>query len=132
MNNSVWLWLGLIICIVTAALAARKGYSFYLWFLAGGIIGLVILAFLPFVNKGNLSEIEVRERTKTGNIIGGVLTALALIQIVPALFILGLAASKPKMSGVIIDGRELTQKEWDACGRNTIRCLEAEVLRPKR
>jgi hypothetical protein len=93
---------------------------------------LIVLAFLPFVNKGELGEVEVRERIKTGNIVGGVITALVLVQLIPALFIMGVAASRPQMSGVRIDGRELTQREWDDCGRNDIKCIEAEMTRRNR
>jgi hypothetical protein len=121
-----------VICLVTGVLAARKGYNFFLWVLAGGILGLVILAFLPFVNKGDLSEIEVREKTKTGNIIGGVFTAIALVQIVPRLLLLLAVAATPKMSGVSINGRELTQAEWDACGHSEIACLNIESSRNHR
>jgi len=40
-----------IISLITGALGARKGYNFFLWMLAAGVIGLVILSFLPFANK---------------------------------------------------------------------------------
>lgn len=35
-------------------------------------------------------------------------------------------------SGVIIDGKELTQAEWDACGRKIERCVEDYHNRPSR
>ncbi len=127
MSSSLIWFLVIAICLVTGALAARKGYSFWLWLFAGGIIGLVILAFLPFVNKGDFSEIERRERTKTGNIVGGVFTAIALVQLVPRLLALVIVASTPKMSGVSIDGRQLTQTEWDACGHDMVKCLQIET-----
>lgn len=38
---------------------------------------------------------------------------------------LGMRASVPEpMSGVSINGHELTQKEWDDCGHNEIACLQ--------
>lgn len=47
-----------------------------------------------------------------------------------AVFVILVAASTPpKMSGVSIDGRELTQAEWDACGRDMPTCLTMEAIR---
>jgi hypothetical protein len=39
--------LGLILGIATGLYARHKGYSFIAWFFAGGLIGLIALAFLP-------------------------------------------------------------------------------------
>ena len=133
MSSSLLWFFVVAVCLITGALAARKGYSFWLWIFAGGIIGLIILAFLPFVNKGDLAEIERRERTKTGNIVGGVFTAIALVQIVPRLLVFMVASTTPKMSGTSIDGRQLTQAEWDACGHDELKCLQIESnMHPER
>jgi NADH:ubiquinone oxidoreductase subunit 6 (subunit J) len=72
-------FLPVVTCLITGALAARKGYRFILWLFAGGIIGLILLAFLPFVNKGDFSEMETRQKTKTGNLLGGVISAITLV-----------------------------------------------------
>lgn len=64
-------------CLV-GGLAARKGYNFFIWFFAAGIIGLIVLAFLPFTNKGDLPPEVAEQKRTTGNIIGGVLAALAI------------------------------------------------------
>ena len=65
---------------VTAALAARKGYNFFLWIFAGGIIGLLILMFLPFVNdKSNLSCDERQRQRKTGNTIAGAISLIVIM-----------------------------------------------------
>jgi peptidoglycan/LPS O-acetylase OafA/YrhL len=64
--------------LITGGLAARKGYNFFLWFFACGIIGLIILAFLPFTNKGDLQPGVAAQKRATGNTIGGVLTAIAI------------------------------------------------------
>jgi 4-hydroxybenzoate polyprenyltransferase len=69
----------LVISIVTGALAARKGYNFILWALAAGILGLIILAFLPFANKPDQPPEEQARLKKTGNTVGGVLAALGII-----------------------------------------------------
>lgn len=64
--------------VVTAVLAHRKGYNFFLWLLGGGIIGLIVLSFLPFVNK--LEEgAERRDKTRRGNAIAGVLAGLGVL-----------------------------------------------------
>ncbi len=64
---------------ITAYLAKRKGYNPFLWFFAAGIIGLITLAFLPFTNKGDLSEKERIKKVKLGNIIGGVFAVITII-----------------------------------------------------
>ena len=70
----------LVICVITSALAWRKGYHPALWFFAAGIIGLIILAFLPYVNeKSPLSEDERAGKLKTGNTIGGVISAIGIL-----------------------------------------------------
>ncbi|MBL7132689.1 MAG: hypothetical protein ISS78_01195 [Phycisphaerae bacterium] len=70
----------ILVGVLMALLAARKGYNPAFWFLAGGIIGLVILAFLPFVNeKSNLPEDERASKKKTGDTIGGVISGLAVL-----------------------------------------------------
>jgi hypothetical protein len=71
--------LTLLICAVTAALAWRKGYHPALWFFSGGIIGLIVLAFLPYVNdKSKLPEEERAAKLKSGNTIGGVISAIGI------------------------------------------------------
>lgn len=71
----------LILSVVTGALAARKGYNFILWALAAGIIGLVILAFLPFANAPEKPPEEQARLRKSGNMIGGGLAVLGLFMI---------------------------------------------------
>lgn len=71
-----------LISLVTGALAARKGYNFILWALAAGIIGLIILAFLPFTNKPDQKPEVQQSLRKTGNTIGAVLAALGIIGLI--------------------------------------------------
>jgi hypothetical protein len=49
------------LCTLLGFLARRKGYNFFIWFFAG-VIGLVVLAFLPFATT------DVQKRS--GNWIG--------------------------------------------------------------
>jgi hypothetical protein len=68
---------------MTAMEARRKGYSPALWFFAGGLIGLLILALLPFVNeKSNLPEAQRKSKGRIGNLIGGVISSLGLLWMV--------------------------------------------------
>ena len=69
----------LFAALVTGLLARRKGYNFLLWLLGGGIIGLIVLSWLPFVNKMEEGD-ERRSKTTRGNVIGGVLVALSACQ----------------------------------------------------
>ena len=52
---------------VTAVLAKRKGYNGTAWFIGGGIIPIIVLAFLPLVKKG---EPETEQQQLTGNFVG--------------------------------------------------------------
>lgn len=69
----------LVLGLITALLAYRKGYNPYWWFFAANIIGLIILAFLPFTNKQNLTEEEKIKKVKRGNSIGRVLALITII-----------------------------------------------------
>ena len=60
-------------------LAARKGYAWYLWTIAAGLIGLIVLAFLPQARADALSQEERRRVQKTGNTIGAILSAIGLL-----------------------------------------------------
>lgn len=68
--------------LITALLAARKGYNPLCWFLAGGVVGLLLLAFRPFTNDGKLSEAHrvalQREGNRIGLIISGIGVGLGL------------------------------------------------------
>jgi hypothetical protein len=68
----------LLCVVVPPLLAARKGYKWYLWVFGGGLLGLVILAFLPFANKPDQTPQEQERLQRRGNTIGGVLTAISV------------------------------------------------------
>jgi hypothetical protein len=73
----------LFLCLVAPPLlAARKGYSWYLWTIACGLIGLIVLAFLPYANKPDVSPEVNQSRRQTGNTIGAVLSVIGLLGIV--------------------------------------------------
>ena len=68
---------------IAAKEAEKKGYSPVLWFFAAGLtalIGLLILALLPFVNeKSNLPGPQRKLRRRIGNLIGGVISVLGFL-----------------------------------------------------
>ncbi len=80
MGNVSLIVFGIVFGVIMAALAGRKGYNPALWFLAAGILGLINLAFLPFVNeKSQLPVYQRAAKKKTGNIIGGVISGIAVV-----------------------------------------------------
>jgi hypothetical protein len=71
--------ISLAICLITALFAVRKGYNFFAWLFPWGILGLIVLAFLPFANEPVLSYHVARRRRWIGNSIGLGLTGSLLI-----------------------------------------------------
>lgn len=63
----------------TGPLAVHKHYKFWNWVLAGGILGLVVLLFLPACNSNRLSDADKGRWHQTGNEIGGWITAVSLV-----------------------------------------------------
>lgn len=73
--------LALLCLVVPPLLAARKGYAWYLWTIAGGLLGLILMAFLPYANRGGVSPEVNQARRQTGNTVGAVLSAAGLLSI---------------------------------------------------
>jgi hypothetical protein len=74
--------------VMAAVEAAKKGYYPLLWVFTAGLIGLLILAFLPFVNeKSNLPEAQRQSRRKLGNLIGSITSAVVLASVVVKLLV---------------------------------------------
>jgi hypothetical protein len=71
-----------LLCLLAPPLlAARKGYAWYLWTIACGLLGLIVLAFLPYANNPKVDEKVNRSRRQTGDTVGGVLSAIGLLGI---------------------------------------------------
>lgn len=84
----MFLLIGLaIIAIITGLLAQRKGYNFFCWVLAAGIIGLLVLAFLPFTNREGIDTQRQQQLVRRGNIIGIILSMIAIILVIYQVFI---------------------------------------------
>jgi hypothetical protein len=71
----------LVSLVAPPYLAARKGYSWYLWTIACGILGLIVLAFLPYANRPSDGPDVNQYRRQLGNTIGGVLSVLGFLVI---------------------------------------------------
>ncbi len=69
----------LLFGLITAALAYRKGYNPLCWFFAAGVLGLIVLAFRPFTDKGEISDQERVALKRKGNLIGIILSAFGLL-----------------------------------------------------
>ena len=82
----------LVVGPILAALAKRKGYRAMCWFFAWGILGLIVLAFLPRVthatgaNSADPTGQHAVSLEKRGNRIGTVLSilvgVLVLVQVI--------------------------------------------------
>jgi hypothetical protein len=64
--------------LITALLASRKGYNPLCWFLAGGVIGLLLLAFRPFTNDEKLSEANRVALRREGNLMGLIISGIGV------------------------------------------------------
>ena len=71
--------------IVMSWLARRKGYRWWVWFYAMGLVGLLVLGFMPFANKPEQTPEERARLVKRGNRVGLVLSGIA-VAITLALF----------------------------------------------
>ena len=61
------------LCLWAAVFARFKGYSAACWFLGGGIIGVLVLSFLPLAGPGN------GEKRARGNRLGLLFSALSIL-----------------------------------------------------
>ena len=73
----------LALMAITAREAGRKGYRPSLWFFTWGLIGLLIVAILPFVNEQcKLPAGKCKSWRMAGNAVGGAISAIGLLWIV--------------------------------------------------
>ena len=68
-----------IVLVATGVLAMRKGYNFIIWALAGGIVGLLVLAFLPDCTSSEMPDAERTARKKKGNVIGATIAVISIV-----------------------------------------------------
>ena len=70
------------VAIVMAVIANKKGFNPFLWILAGGILGFLILIFMPSANAEEIDEATRTVRRKRGNVTGGVISCIAIVLII--------------------------------------------------
>jgi Na+/proline symporter len=80
-----WLFI-LVIGYLCGKWASKKGYNFWAWFFGGSVLGAVVIACLPDVNK--LEESKREKQVYIGNTIGIVMAVIA--------FFLGFMTNFPK------------------------------------
>ena len=65
-------------CVFCAVRAYQKGYDPLLWFFAGSVIGLLIMAFLPFTTRENLPHYLDYNMIRIGNSLGFVIMLISV------------------------------------------------------
>ncbi|HNX66361.1 MAG TPA: hypothetical protein PKH02_05725 [Bacteroidales bacterium] len=69
-----------LLASLNAFIAYRKGFNMLIWFLSGGIPGLIAILLLPSANKFKRVDKNVYiKRRRTANIVGLVLIVLGII-----------------------------------------------------
>lgn len=91
----------LVFGFVMFAVSSAKGFNPLRWFFAAGVLGLIILIFLPSAKAAGIDEAEKNRRIKKANTIGGVISIFALIFTVILLTMLVEASSGPDEVGNI-------------------------------
>jgi len=71
--------IGIVVAIIMAVIAKKKGFSWWLWILAGGIPGFIILLFMPSASADGIDEETRNRRKKSGNTTGAVISVIAII-----------------------------------------------------
>lgn len=82
--------------IIMMIIASAKGFSPLRWLLAAGLLGLIILLFLPSAKASGIDEAEKQKRIKNANTVGGVITIFALIVVAILLIMIIEASSDPE------------------------------------
>ena len=73
--------------LLNVFIAYKKGFNPLIWFLAGGILGLIAILLLPQAKKYRKTDLnEYYKRRKTSNIVGLIIIAIGVT--ISVLFIL--------------------------------------------
>jgi O-antigen/teichoic acid export membrane protein len=82
----------LVFGVIMIVVASAKGFNPMRWFFAAGLLGLIILFFLPSAAAKDIDENEKLKRITLGNKVGTVISVIALI-LAAILIIAGLIVS---------------------------------------
>ena len=74
--------ISIIVMIVMAFVAQKKGFSPWRWILAGGIPGFIILLCLPSSTKEGIDEETIQKRLRIGNRVGTIISIVCVVLIV--------------------------------------------------
>lgn len=65
--------------VINALVANKKGFSPLIWFLAGGLLGLIVILFLPSAKAVRAEDVDLyMKRKKTGNTVGLIILAVGV------------------------------------------------------
>lgn len=67
------------IAIANAMIAKKKGFSPWAWVLAAGLIGLLVLYFMPSSKELGINEQTETDRRRAGNLCGALISIATLI-----------------------------------------------------
>ena len=63
----------------TAFVASRKGFNPVIWFFGGGLLSLLVLAFLPSAARVELAAAEQSALRRRGNMVGVLMIGIGVI-----------------------------------------------------
>ena len=81
----------LIFGIIAALVARNKGYNWVYWFLALGLVGMIVIILMPDANRIGISSDEKAKIQKRGDLTGGILSAVSIVLILVSFVLIYLA-----------------------------------------
>ncbi len=86
----------LVFGIIMMIIASSKGFDPLRWLLAAGLLGLIIIFFLPSAKETGIDDAEKQKRIRRANSIGGIISVFAIILIIIFLIMWAEASSDPE------------------------------------
>jgi hypothetical protein len=74
--------ISIVVMIAMGLIAYKKGFKPWLWILAGGLPGIIVLALMPSANAEGIDEATQEKRRKMGNKTGAVISAVVIVLII--------------------------------------------------
>lgn len=68
--------------VINALIASKKSFNPWIWFFAGGLLGLIVILILPSAHAALPDQELYEQRRKTGNTAGIVILCLALFAVI--------------------------------------------------
>ena len=73
--------IAIVVMIIMWATARKKGFNPFLWILATGIPGLIVLLCMPSADSGNKDDTERLQRRSRGNLVGLIFSSISIVLI---------------------------------------------------